>query len=100
MEKHLPNRLWSNTNYQSQHRYFKIHLVCYNILAQGLLEENPFLYENCFRNNLKWYKRKDRLIRELLRQDADVRRRFNRIRNDFFLIYVDFLFTRNASRSL
>jgi mRNA deadenylase 3'-5' endonuclease subunit Ccr4 len=69
--------MWLNTNSQEHfrqfhYRYFKFHLVCYNILAQKLLEENLFLYENCFRNNLKWYRRKDRLIREFLRQDPDV----------------------------
>ncbi len=81
MEKHLSNRMWLNTSYQehfrqAHQRYFKFHLVCYNILAQILLEENLFLYENSFRNNLKWYRRKDRLIREFLRQDADVSLRF------------------------
>ncbi|CAF1386211.1 unnamed protein product [Adineta ricciae] len=83
LEKHLPYRLWSNTTYQDVFRrdhqeHFKFHLVCYNILSQNLLEDNSFLYQNCYKNNLKWYKRKDRLLRELLRQDADI------------------LFTRNA----
>jgi mRNA deadenylase 3'-5' endonuclease subunit Ccr4 len=67
----------SNTIHQEyfrkdHHQHFKIHLVCYNILAQDLLEDNSYLYTNCFRNNLKWYRRKDRLLREILRQNADV----------------------------
>jgi mRNA deadenylase 3'-5' endonuclease subunit Ccr4 len=69
--------MWLNAVYQEYFRknhqqYFKFHIVCYNILAQILLEENLFLYKNCLNNNLKWYRRKDRLIRELLRQDADI----------------------------
>jgi len=69
--------MWLNAAYQEYFRknhqeYFKFHIVCYNILAQILLEENLFLYENCLTNNLKWYRRKDRLIRELLRQNADI----------------------------
>lgn len=80
----MPYRTWSNTAYEQIFRrfhqeHFKFHLVCYNILAQPLLEDNPFLYVNCFRNNLTWYRRKDRLFRELLRQDADV--------NSFFNVY-------------
>ncbi|CAF3405917.1 unnamed protein product [Rotaria sp. Silwood1] len=77
IENHLSYRIWSNTaNQQYFRRYpqqhFKFHLVCYNILSQALLEDNRFLYVNCLRNNLKWYRRKDRLFRELLRQDADI----------------------------
>ena len=69
--------MWTNTNYQDYFRrnhnqYFKFHLVCYNVLSQTLLEDNSFLYMNCLRNNLKWYRRKDRLLRELFRQNADV----------------------------
>ncbi|CAF1301090.1 unnamed protein product [Rotaria sordida] len=77
IENHLPYRMWSNTTDQEYFRryhqqYFKFHLICYNILSQTLLEDNKFLYVNCLRNNLKWYRRKDRLLRELLRQDADI----------------------------
>jgi len=69
--------MWLNTPYQeyfhkAHQQYFKIHIVCYNILSQLLLEDNFYLYNNCFKTNLKWYKRKDRLLRELLRQDADI----------------------------
>ncbi|CAF1114077.1 unnamed protein product [Adineta steineri] len=77
LEKHLPHRMWSNTIYQEyfrkdHHQHFKFHIVCYNILAQMLLEDNSFLYQHCFKSNLKWSRRKDRLLRELLRQDADI----------------------------
>ncbi|CAM2716451.1 unnamed protein product [Rotaria socialis] len=76
-ENHLSNRMWSNTEYQEYFRrhyqqHFKIHIVCYNILAQSLLEDNQFLYMNCLRNNLQWHRRKERLLREILRQDADI----------------------------
>lgn len=69
--------MWLNTTYQegfdkNHKNYFKIHIVCYNILAQSLLEDNRYLYENCFENNLKWYRRKDRLLREIFRQDVDI----------------------------
>ncbi len=88
--------MWSHTKYQEDfrrdhHQHFKFHLVCYNILAQKLLEDNPFLYGNCLRNNLKWYRRKDRLLRELLRQDADVclsERSFERQMFYYFRFYV------------
>lgn len=77
MEKHLPYRQWLNSTYQEDfHRnrpkHFKFQVICYNILSQILLEQHSFLYENCFWHHLKWYKRKDRLIREFLRHDADV----------------------------
>ena len=93
--------MWSNTTYQEYFRkdhqqHFKIHLVCYNILAQNLLENNPFLYNNCFRNNLQWYRRKDRLLRELLRQDADVGQSFLNKNCWFYFLFEDSLFTRNA----
>jgi len=77
VEKHLSHRIWLNTIYQeyfckNHQQYFKFHIVCYNILAQILLEDNLYLYKNSFKTNLKWYRRKDRLLRELLRQDADI----------------------------
>jgi mRNA deadenylase 3'-5' endonuclease subunit Ccr4 len=69
--------MWLNTTNQEYFRqnhqqYFKFNLVCYNILAQNLLHENMYLYGNCWKKNLQWYRRRDRLGRELLRQDADV----------------------------
>jgi mRNA deadenylase 3'-5' endonuclease subunit Ccr4 len=73
----LPKRLWSMTNYEnhlttSHHEHFLFRLISYNILAQRLIEDNPFLYENCHEHHLFWNRRRDRLINEILNQNADV----------------------------
>lgn len=84
----LPQRRWSTTNYEdrmhrSHHKHFQFHLISYNILAQQLIEDNPFLYTDCAETHLSWHRRKDRLLREILRQDADVRcRRKSRCQED------------------
>ncbi|UJR20771.1 hypothetical protein I4U23_023886 [Adineta vaga] len=77
LEKHLSYRTWSNTTYREYFRrnhqnHFKFSVVCYNILSQSLLEDNVYLYGTCSEKNLKWYRRRDRLFREILRQDADI----------------------------
>lgn len=75
----LPKRLWSNTDYEhrlatSHHEHFRFHLISYNILAQRLIEDNPFLYENCHEPHLYWNRRRDQLLNEILKQNADVKR--------------------------
>ncbi|UJR28821.1 hypothetical protein I4U23_010045 [Adineta vaga] len=77
MEFNLPKRTWSNTIYdehltKSRYHHFNFHLISYNILAQKLIEDNPVLYEDCLDSNLHWHRRKERLLRELLKQDADI----------------------------
>lgn len=73
----LPKRLWSMTDYEdrlktSHHEHFLFRLISYNILAQRLIEDNPFLYENCQEHHLFWNRRRDRLFNEILDQNADV----------------------------
>ena len=77
MEFNLPKRTWSNTIYEehlikSRYHHFNFHIISYNILAQKLIEDNPFLYDDCLNNDLHWHRRKERLLKEILRQDADV----------------------------
>ncbi|CAF1595984.1 unnamed protein product [Adineta ricciae] len=77
LDFHLPKRTWSNTTYQahlekSRYHHFNFHLVNYNILAQKLIEDNPSLYADCLDQDLHWHRRKERLLRELLKQDADI----------------------------
>ncbi|CAF1465331.1 unnamed protein product [Rotaria magnacalcarata] len=76
-ESNLPKRLWSNTNYEerlirSHYHHFNFHIVSYNILAQRLIEGNPFLYDNCRDRSLEWNQRKERLLKEILKQNADI----------------------------
>lgn len=53
-------------------RYPTVSLLCYNLLAQDLLEKNMHLYDNCPEESLKWESRGERLVRELLSSRADV----------------------------
>ena len=81
-EVHLPKRSWSHTNYEehisrSRFHHFNFHVISYNILAQKLIEDNPFLYDDCSETNLSWNRRKTRLFKELLKQNADVIMRFS-----------------------
>ncbi|CAF0732824.1 unnamed protein product [Adineta steineri] len=76
-EPNLPKRTWSNTIYEehlikSRYHHFNFHIISYNILAQKLIEDNESLYDDCQENNLKWNHRKERLLREILHQDADI----------------------------
>ena len=102
MEKHLPYRQWLNSTYQEHFRrthqeHFKFQVICYNILAQALLEKNGFLYEHCFWKNLKWFKRRDRLIREFLRHDADVSDRYEKILRVSTLLFRFFVYKKCKS---
>jgi len=70
--------MWSNTIYEehltkSRYHHFNFHIISYNILAQKLIETNPLLYDDCLESNLEWNRRKERLLREILKQDADVK---------------------------
>ena len=74
----LPKRVWSNTNYRpqllrSRYPHFQFHIISYNILAQRLIEDNRRLYNGCAEADLDWSQRRDRLLSEILNQDADVR---------------------------
>lgn len=73
----LPKRTWSDTNYKehlirSRYHHFNFSILSYNILAQQLIDDNPFLYNDCVENHLGWNRRKERLLKEILQQDADV----------------------------
>lgn len=47
-------------------------LMSYNILAQGLLEGNDFLYSHCRPDVLIWDHRKKNLLEEMSKADADI----------------------------
>ncbi|CAF3404623.1 unnamed protein product, partial [Rotaria sp. Silwood2] len=67
-ELKLPKRIWSNTNYgehliKSRYYHFNFHIISYNILAQKLIENNLFLYDDCLEDKAKWNRRKERLLK-------------------------------------
>lgn len=47
-------------------------VLSYNVLAQGLLEDNPYLYQHCHEEVLHWPLRRHNLLAELREADADV----------------------------
>jgi hypothetical protein len=105
-EWNLPRRHWS-TVYDKQrlvnshHEHFQFHLISYNILAQSLIDANRCLYDDCSSIHLDWHRRKKRLFKEILRQDADVCSTNVHERFDTILCeHLDCLSTRNAKRSL
>ena len=53
-------------------RYPSFSLLCYNVLAQDLLNKNLHLYENSPKEYLQWEKRAEKLVKELLDSKADV----------------------------
>lgn len=53
---------------------FKFKIFSYNILAQHLLEDNIYLYDQIRDNFLKWNYRKKRLMAQIKRLKADVGR--------------------------
>uniref|UniRef100_UPI00358FB5F3 protein angel homolog 1-like isoform X2 n=1 Tax=Myxine glutinosa TaxID=7769 RepID=UPI00358FB5F3 len=53
-------------------RGFEFSLLCYNILAQRLLEENDFLYAHCLPEALCWKDRLKSLLQEFSYFDADI----------------------------
>ena len=57
---------------KSRYYHFTFHIISYNILAQRLIEDNRSLYDDCFKDDLEWKRRKELLLREILNQNADV----------------------------
>ncbi|CAN8000640.1 unnamed protein product, partial [Ixodes hexagonus] len=47
-------------------------LMSYNILAQGLLEDNLYLYQHCPEHLLYWPLRRDNLLAEIRQANADI----------------------------
>lgn len=47
-------------------------VLSYNVLAQGLLEDNPYLYHHCHEEVLRWPLRRQNLLTELREANADV----------------------------
>lgn len=47
-------------------------VMSYNVLAQGLLEDNPFLYQHCHEDVLQWPLRRQNLLTELREVNADI----------------------------
>lgn len=46
-------------------------VMSYNVLAQGLLEDNPYLYQHCHEDVLQWTLRRKNLLAELKEINAD-----------------------------
>lgn len=51
---------------------FRFKVVSYNVLAQVLLEIHPYLYSECYSNDLKWKVRADRIYNEIVSLAPDV----------------------------
>ncbi|KAH7941199.1 hypothetical protein HPB49_010906 [Dermacentor silvarum] len=47
-------------------------VLSYNVLAQGLLEDNPYLYQHCHEEVLQWPLRRQNLLAELREANADI----------------------------
>uniref|UniRef100_A0A224ZAC8 Transcriptional effector ccr4 related protein n=1 Tax=Rhipicephalus zambeziensis TaxID=60191 RepID=A0A224ZAC8_9ACAR len=47
-------------------------VMSYNVLAQGLLEDNPYLYQHCHEDVLQWPLRRQNLLAELREISADI----------------------------
>ncbi|XP_065301233.2 protein angel homolog 2 isoform X1 [Dermacentor albipictus] len=47
-------------------------VLSYNVLAQGLLEDNPYLYQHCHEEVLQWSLRRQNLLAELREANADI----------------------------
>ncbi|XP_037274722.2 protein angel homolog 2 isoform X1 [Rhipicephalus microplus] len=47
-------------------------VMSYNVLAQGLLEDNPYLYQHCHEDVLQWTLRRKNLLAELKEINADI----------------------------
>lgn len=47
-------------------------VLSYNVLAQCLLEDNPYLYQHCHEEVLHWPLRRGNLLAELREADADI----------------------------
>ncbi|XP_018319951.1 protein angel homolog 2 [Agrilus planipennis] len=62
----------SNSGDSSRKKGFIFKLLCYNVLAQSLLEEHPYLYQEHVQENLKWKRRWKNLKQEITEQDPDI----------------------------
>lgn len=51
---------------------FRFKVVSYNVLAQVLLEIHPYLYSECYSNDLKWKVRADRIYNEIVSLAPDI----------------------------
>ena len=51
----------------------RLSVVCYNLLAQDLIEKNMHLYTHCTTDELSWEFRRDNLLSDLTQSSADVR---------------------------
>ncbi|XP_054758783.2 protein angel homolog 2-like isoform X2 [Lytechinus pictus] len=72
-------RLWFNVPQQRGNPSSKLpgkccefSIVSYNVLAQGLLDTNYYLYRHCDQDILLWNHRRQRILEEIQKADADI----------------------------
>ncbi|XP_061098354.1 protein angel homolog 2 isoform X2 [Conger conger] len=73
------NRQWEELSHLHKHRSkshgakpFEFSVMSYNILAQQLLQENPYLYKHCHSSILDWNYRFPNILKELKIHNADI----------------------------
>lgn len=66
-------RLWEPIKPQSSKPGFIFTLMSYNVLAQDLLENHPYLYRQHSSESLKWETRWNNLLTEIKKLNPDVR---------------------------
>lgn len=65
-------QLHSGSGTSSSRKDLVFTVLSYNVLAQGLLEDNPYLYQHCREEVLQWPLRRQNLLAELREANADI----------------------------
>lgn len=72
VENVMSLRLWEPIKPQSRKPGFIFTLMSYNVLAQDLLENHPYLYRSHSQQTLKWEIRWNNLLTEIKKINPDV----------------------------
>ena len=75
VESRLRNRSWVSVTDapQTSANTMDVTVASYNLLAQNLLENNQYLYEDCDSRHLDWSYRSTNLLQEIQEYSPDVR---------------------------
>lgn len=68
----MTSRTWEYVNSQSDKPGFVFSIMSYNVLAQALLEQHPYLYVQHDKNALDWDIRWNNLLNEIKKFSPDV----------------------------